>query len=358
MSHGWVGLSGAGAHKGSRGMARAVAVAMTCGCIAGLSGCTFLIPSRAEVAPKEVRVRVTTPAISTKGVLAVALDDTNAPLGMNDAEGKLTGYLADVAYALGQRLGVSVEFVTDETPSDMASSSDADLYVGAASDSDADKVTVVGNVLHDAPALFVKGEASAPIDAADLSGATVGVQSSSAAQDILTACGIDAEQKSYSNANELFKALDEGEVDYVACGSAIGGYLSRAYAGVVFAGALDESESFGIALRSTNDDLLDKISEVPDELQADGTLDAVYCKWFGRLPVDLSDMLLGGITTSAERKQQEDEQRAQQDAQDEDQDGDQVEDQDDEQDVSADDANANGAADLEDAAVDGDAEAL
>lgn len=181
MSHGWVGMSKTGARKGSRGMVRAVAVAMTCGCIAGLSGCTLLIPSRAEVAPKEVLVRVTTPAVSTEGVLAVALDDANAPLGMNDAKGDLTGYLTDVAYALGQRLGVSVEFVTDETPSDMASSSDADLYIGAASDSDADKVTVVGSVLHDAPALFAKGAASAPIDSSVLAGATVGVQSSSAA---------------------------------------------------------------------------------------------------------------------------------------------------------------------------------
>lgn len=344
MSHGWVGMSKAGARKGSRGMARAVAVAMTCGCIAGLSGCTFLIPSRAEVAPKEVLVRVTTPAVSTEGVLAVALDDANAPLGMNDAKGDLTGYLADVAYALGQRLGVSVEFVTDETPSDMASSSDADLYIGAASDSDADKVTVVGNVLHDAPALFAKGAASAPIDSSALAGATVGVQSSSAAQDILTACGIDAEQKVFSNANELFDALDAGEVDYVACDSAIGGYLSRAYPDISFAGALDEPDSFGIALRSTNDDLQEKITEVLDELQADGTLDAVYRSWFGGLPVDLSDMLLDGITTSAERKQQEEQRRAQEEAQDEDQD--------------AGDTDSNDSATLEDPAVDSEAEAL
>lgn len=318
MSHGKVGLYGASARRASRGTARAVAAVMACCCMVGMSGCTFSIPSRADMPPKEVRVRVTTPAIATKGVLAVALDDANAPLAMNDADGRLTGYLADVSYAVGQRLGVSVEFVTDETLSDLASSGAADLYMGAASDARADKVTVLGSVLQDVPALFAKGEANSPIDASDLVGATVGVQSSSAAQDILNACGIDADQKTFSNANELFEALDAGEVDYVACDSAIGGYLSRAYEDISFAGALDEPESFGIALRSTNDDLEDEVSEVLDELQVDGTLDAIYRFWFGHLPVDLSDMLLGGITTSAERRQQEEERRAQEEAQDED----------------------------------------
>lgn len=330
MSYGRVGLYGAGARRMLRGASRAVAAVMACGCIAGLSGCAFLTPSRADMPAKEVRVRVSAPAIATEGVLAVALDGANAPLAMNDADGRLTGYLVDVSHAVGQRLGVTVEFVTDETPSDIASSGAADLYVGAASGSHADKVTVLGSVLQDVPALFAKGEVDSPIDASDLAGATVGVQSSSAAQDILTACGIDAEQKTFSNANELFEALDAGEVDYVACDSAIGGYLSRAYDGIFFAGALDEPESFGIALRSVNDELEDEVSEVLDELQADGTLDAVYRFWFGGLPVDLSDMLLGGITTSAERKQQEEESK-QQEPQDEDvvqdQDGSQGEDE-------------------------------
>lgn len=318
MLDGKIGTDGMEFRKRSRRVARAVAAAMACGCVAGLTGCSLFTPSRDEVPPKEVRVRVTTPAISTKGVLAVALDDANAPLAMDDAEGRLTGYLADVARALAQRLGVQVEFVTDETVSDMASSSEADLYLGADSDDGDQKVTVLGDVLQDVPALFAKGPLDAPVDASDLSGATVGVQSSSAAQDILAACGIDAEQKTYGNANELFEALDNGEVEYVACDSAIGGYLSRAYTDVCFAGALDEPQSFGIALRSVNDDLEDKVLEVLDEIQADGTLDALYCRWFGRLPVDFSDMLLGGITTSAERKQKEEELRAQE----EDQDGD------------------------------------
>lgn len=317
MSYGRVGLYGAGARRVLRGASRAVAAVMACGCIAGLSGCALLTPSRSDIPAKEARVRVSTPAIATEGVLAVALDGANAPLAMNDADGRLTGYLVDVSRAVGQRLGVTVEFVTDETLSDIASSGGADLYMGAASDSRAEKVAVLGNVLQDVPALFAKGEVDSPIDASGLAGATVGVQSSSAAQDVLNACGIDVDQKTYGNANELFEALDAGEVDYVACDSAIGGYLSRAYEGISFVGALDEPESFGIALRSVNDELEDEVSEVLDELQADGTLDAVYRFWFGSLPVDLSDMLLGGITTSAERKQQEEE-RKQQEAQDED----------------------------------------
>ena len=55
-------------------------------------------------------------------------------------------------------------------------------------------------------------------------------------------------------------------------------------------------------------------------------------------------MLLDGITTSAERKQQEEQRRAQEEAQDEDQ--------------GADDTDSNGSATLEDPAVDSEAEAL
>lgn len=48
--------------------------------------------------------------IADKGVLTVGLDDTFAPMGFRDLDGNLVGFDIDLANAVGEALGVKVEF--------------------------------------------------------------------------------------------------------------------------------------------------------------------------------------------------------------------------------------------------------
>lgn len=300
----------------ARRLARLTACSLATAGALGMCGCTLLVPTRAELPPRFVRSRVSTPAIASKGVLVVGIDSSDAPQAMLDADGRMTGYAADIAYALGDRLGLDVEFDTDASPDKVGSSGSVDVYIGADADSDAKGVSVVGAYLESAPALFTKTAAGKPSpvssSVSDLSDATIGVQASSAAQDLLVAAGIEAEQKTYSNVNECLEALDAGEVDYVACDATAGAYLSRAYGDIVFAGALDASDGYGIAVRTMNDELLDAVTSAMDEIAADGTLEAIHTAWYGTMPVSIEDALVSGLTTSSERRRAEEEKESDQ----------------------------------------------
>ncbi|MDY2777687.1 MAG: transporter substrate-binding domain-containing protein [Collinsella sp.] len=280
----------------------------TLACLAalGLGGCSLLTPTRAEVPPKTVRTKITTPVIANKGVLTVALDAADAPQAMNDADGRLVGYSVDVAYAIAERLGLKVEFVTDEGPDSVGKSDSADIYIGATSDDETDDVLVIGTYLENAPSIFARtegaGEQGGSLSAADLSGAKIGVQISSAAQDVLVSSGVDAEFKTYGNVNECLEALGSGEVDYVACDATAGAYLARAHAGTSFAASLDTPSSIGIAIKAKRTELIDAIQGALDEISADGTLDAIHRAWYGDMPMSTAEFLLSGIQTSEERE--------------------------------------------------------
>lgn len=277
--------------------------------VAGLGGCSLLTPTRAEVPPRTVRTKVTTPVIATKGVLTVAIDASDAPQAMEAADGGLVGYSVDVARAIAQRLGLKVSFVTDEGP-DVVGSDAADIYIGATSDDESDDVEVAGSYLENAPALFSASDSiSAPVSISDLSGMTVGVQSSSAAQDIIASTDAPVTVETYGNVNECLEALGSGEVDLAACDATAGSYLARAHGGAHFVGALDSATSYGIAVRARNADLSAAVMGALDELEADGTLDAIHTAWYGRMPRSIADSMVSGVLTSEERRAAEEEER-------------------------------------------------
>lgn len=294
-------MSGSAGH---RGWGRYFAGAAALMAALALGGCTLFTPSRAEVPREQTLTKLTTPSISTKGVLTIGIAANDAPQVATDADGQLAGYNIDVARALCKNLGLEATFVTGADPSAVGSDGEPDIYLGAVADDASDDVTLVGTFLEDAPAIFGKGgadSAASGLSAEDLSGSTVAVQMGSAPQDVLSACGIDAERKTYGNVNECFQALDAGEVDYVVCEASAGSYLARAYEGVGLLGTIDEAVSYGIAVRTTNTELAEKIEEALNELSSDGTLDAIHIAWYGSNPLSLSDRMISGITTSAER---------------------------------------------------------
>lgn len=302
------------------GWGRVLAAAFLALALAGASGCSLLTPSRADVVPDPTRAALSAPSIATNGVLTVGIDASDAPQVMTDSSGRLTGYTADVARALGRKLGLKVAFSTDSYAKDAGSTGGPDIYLGATSADASDDIAVSGSYLESAPALFTKVADGSPsatgsaLAAESLAGATVAVQTGSNAADVLTKSGITATQKPYANINECFKALTSGEVQYVACEATAGAYLARAYAGVRFAGAIDAPTSYGVAVRVTNAGLAEAVDGALKELAQDGTLDAIHAAWYGSLPSSLTDSLVSGISTSADREKAEQDRKAEEEA--------------------------------------------
>lgn len=266
--------------------------------VLGLGGCSLFTPSRSEVAREQVEPQIGGDALVQEGTLTVAFDFSDAPQGMVAADGTVTGYDADIARVLAQSLGLSISFVDSASPSDALSSGVADVYIGASSTDASDSVTVLGDLLEDAPALFTGPSVASTVSSAALSSMTVGVQGSSAAQDALAKTGIIGDQRTYYNVNECFEALVAGEVDCVACDATAGAYLARAYEGVTFAGILDTASVYGVAVASGNGAVAEAVSAAVEEVSSSGALDAAHAAWYGALPVTLSDSVLPGVTIS------------------------------------------------------------
>lgn len=271
-------------------------VAAVCAAAVALcgSGCALTTPSRAEVRPEAVEPQVSSSALVEDGVLTVALNTSSAPQAMLAQDGTVTGYAADVARELGEKLGLPVAFVDSASVSALADG-EADIFLGAAPSASNDEVETVGSYLEDASALFCRTDKAEAVSAASLAGATVAVQGSSAAADALNSAGISVNQEVCTNVNECFEALAEGRVAYVACNAAAGAYLARAYAGVRIAGTLDAPSMLQVSVRASGPELAEAVAEAFDSVAADGTLDSVRTFWFGALPGSLSGTLVSGV---------------------------------------------------------------
>ena len=266
--------------------------------VLGLSGCafnplsTFTTPTIDQIEHEVVTPAVSDDALVTPGTLTVALDTSDAPQAMQDADGNLTGYAVDAARALASRMGLKVAFVDASSADSALGDKKADIFIGDINSTDGD-ISALGTCLYDAAAVFGKtsdGE-SLSVSTETLNTATLGVQTSSASQEALAKQSITANQKTFSNINECFEALESGEVDYVICDSTAGGYLARLMSQVSYVGTL---ETLGVAGLAANDELCRAVSDALDGITVDGTLEAVHSVWYGTMPYDLITKTVSG----------------------------------------------------------------
>lgn len=271
--------------------------------VLGLSGCafnplsTFTTPTIDQIERETVTPTVSDDALVTPGTLTVALDTSDAPQAMQGADGNLTGYAVDAARALASRMGLKVAFVDASSADSALGDKKADIFIGDINSTDGD-ISTLGTCLYDAAAVFGKtsdGE-SLSVSTETLNTATLGVQTSSASQEALAKQSITANQKTFSNINECFEALESGEIDYVICDSTAGGYLARLMSEVSYVGALEAPSTLGVAGASSNDELCRAVSDALDDITVDGTLEAVHCVWYGTMPYDLTTKTVSGAS--------------------------------------------------------------
>ena len=258
------------------------------------------IPRNARIVYDQIEYEAVTPAVSddalvTPGTLTVALDTSDAPQAMQGADGELTGYAVDAARALASRMGLKVAFVDASSAGSALGDKKADIFIGEINSTDGD-VSSLGTCLYDAASVFGKTSdgGSLSVSTDTLNTSTLGVQMSSASQEALAKQSITANQKTYSNINECFEALESGEVDYVICDSTAGGYLARLMSEVSYVGALEAPSTLGVAGLSSNDELCRAVSDALDGITVDGTLEAVHCVWYGQIPYDLTTKTVSG----------------------------------------------------------------
>lgn len=246
-------------------------------------------------------VEAATPDYSKKDKLVVALSYHNAPFSA-EVEGKLVGYNVDIAAAIAQEMGLSVEFV-DVTSGDgldlLLKNPQIDILMSPGSQLLApDGIEVVSRSYNaNAPGLFTitsTGEA-ALATVQDIETASIAVQGDSVSDKLVSKLFPRTQRIQLRSINECFEALKSGRVKYVACDSLQGSYLATHYKNMVSAGLLESPEPMNILARVQPRGASGKTEEIrraADSLKAGGAFDLIASKWFGK---NLGSTLTGSL---------------------------------------------------------------
>ncbi len=217
--------------------------------------------------------------VEAAGVLRVGTEGVYAPFSYHDpATGALTGYDVDVARAVGERLGVPVEFV--ETPWDSTFAAlEANRF-----DVVANQVTITPErqARYDLSQPYAVGEGVIVTRAADTSitsladieGKVAGENATSNWAQVARDNG--ARVETVEGFTQAITLLSQGRVDLVINDSiAVYAYLAETGdTAVKIAGTTGETSEQGFAARKDSG-LLPELNATLDELRADGTLSAI-----------------------------------------------------------------------------------
>lgn len=233
-------------------------------------------------------------AISLEGVtlvedgqLTVCSDMPYKPFEFEE-DGETTGFDYDVVSAMGEQLGVDVEFVT--TPFDSIipalAAGNCDMIASAMTITDerAEQVDFTDPYFDADQSLLVlkeNEETYATLD--DLAGKTIGVQ-------VETTGATYAEEnkpegatiKEFQTGDEMFPALISGDIDAALQDLPVNAYrAATAPDQFVVTETFPTGEQYGFAVAKGSTDLLDALNAALAASRADGTYDTVYAEWFG-----------------------------------------------------------------------------
>jgi ABC-type amino acid transport substrate-binding protein len=241
---------------------------------------------------------VAPPAIKTAGVLRAGIDLSTPPFAGTEKVApdakeppRKAGIDVDVASALAEKLGLTVQFVNVK-PSDAATalaSGRVDVVLSVPfAGTDSVDITVAGTYIDDAPALFVSTGSTASVESsltlATLNAYPVAAQTGSPAYWTLVNEYGAENVTAFDTLRAALEDISTGGSPYAAGDALVGAYIARDMPGVHIAGQVGPADPLGIACVADNEKLVDAVRNALDSLAADGVLDQIARKWVGNLP--------------------------------------------------------------------------
>jgi len=221
------------------------------------------------------------------GQVTVCSDMPYEPFEFEE-DGETKGFDYDVVSAMGDQLGVQVEFVT--TPFDsiipalVAGNCDLIASAMTITDERAEQVNFTDPYFDaDQSLLVLEENAEKYATLEDLAGATIGVQvettGASYAKDNLPE---GASIKEFQTGDEMFPALISGDIDAALQDLPVNAYrAATAPDQFALTATFATGEQYGFAVTMESTALLTALDASLAESRSDGTYDAAYATWFG-----------------------------------------------------------------------------
>ncbi|MDQ2679207.1 MAG: basic amino acid ABC transporter substrate-binding protein [Actinomycetota bacterium] len=224
----------------------------------------------------------------TDGTLTVCSDMPYKPFEFEE-DGTTTGFDYDVVSAMGDELGVDVEFVTTTfdsiIPALAAGNCDMIASAMTITDERAEKVDFTEAYFDaDQSLLVLKENEEKFATLEDLAGETFGVQVETTGKTYAEENQPEGSTiKEFSTGDEMFPALISGDITAALQDLPVNAYrAATAPDQFVVTETFPTGEQYGFAV-AKDSELLGPLDAALAKIREDGTYDAVYTEWFGDL---------------------------------------------------------------------------
>ena len=224
--------------------------------------------------------------IIEKGKMIVGFTEY-PPMGFKE-NGEVTGFDIDIAKAVGEKLGVEIEFVYIDWDAKVLEleAGNIDMIWNGLTITEDRKKEILFSKPYFNNRIVVLTLKDSPINSiSDLSDKNVGVELQSSGQSALEASevfGSINEMIKYTTITEAVLDLKAGGIDAIVADEIFARYaVSKEADAYKIPEDVFNSENYGIGFRLEDVALRDKIDEIIDGLAEDGTALEISLKWFG-----------------------------------------------------------------------------
>lgn len=223
--------------------------------------------------------------IQDKGKLVVGLDDTFAPMGFRDEKNEIVGFDIDVAKAVGEELGVSVEFKPIDWDAKLGelSAKNIDCVWNGMSwtEKRAETMNLSKKYMNNKIILMAKDPSINIKDAAELAAYNIGTQVDSAALDGMKGNAsydkFKDKIKEYGDYAAAYLDLQAGRVDILAIDKVMGEYT---YPDLTTSDYVFADDFYVVGFRKGDDELTAKVNEALQKVLDSGKGKEISQKWF------------------------------------------------------------------------------
>ena len=275
----WLALVAAGA------LAAALALV---GCASGNSGSGSASGSASASASGSASAS-TEMKLVKEGKLLIATSPDFPPFE-NLVNGEMVGLDIEIGKAVAEKLGLEPEFVSlqfDSILTAVAAGTQADVGIsGLTVDPERAKTVDFSDSYYvdDLSVAAMKNNADITADNADEAlnkeGVVIAVQSGSSGETYVKENYPKATVQPYGNSTDAFAALQSGQANAVCTNKAVvERMLANAYTDAQVVKSIATGEEYAVAVAQENKALTAAINKALEELQADGTIDALVAKY-------------------------------------------------------------------------------
>ncbi|MBY0220017.1 transporter substrate-binding domain-containing protein [Paenibacillus illinoisensis] len=231
--------------------------------------------------------------IKSAGTMKVGMMGTYRPYNFLNDNKEMDGFDADIAREVAKRLGVEVEFVSQEfsglTPSLQSKKIDAIISQMTITDERKQALDFSEGYITNQVKIIVKDDNNDITKLEDFKGKTIGVglgtnDETYLRNEVLPKVG-DFTIKTYDDVITSLKDLDAGRIDATINNLyALKPIIDSNGFKIKAVGEPIKSDQAGIAVRKNNPELVAALNEALQGMKDDGTYNTIFKKWFGEEP--------------------------------------------------------------------------